>query len=308
MASNIKDLNDFRRARGKEILRSIWGMLLGQSHRLLSWEDVSSKLRLRGGIARGVQPIPTSKIVGSVGRYQDFDDAFLPARNNLSERWMRLNRAFDESKSLPPVQLYQVDDVYFVLDGNHRVSVARQHNVEYIDAEVIEVKSRIPIHSEDLNADTLEILGEYSEFLERSKLDLLRPDQNVRFSIGGGYVRLLEHIAVHRYFMGIDQQRDIGEDEAVTDWYDRVYCPIVAAIREANVLQQFPNRTEADLYLWMSEHQYHMHEETGADVSPQEAVADMVAFLDEQQSRENEALLTLAQTQDVTANLVIGRI
>ena len=307
MATTVKDLHDFRRARSKEMLRAFWALLSGKSHRLIAWDDVSSKLRLRGGISRGVQSIAISQIVGSVGRYQDFDDAFLPARSNLSERWMRLNRAFDESKNLPPIQLYKVGDLYFVLDGNHRVSVARQHGIDFIDAEVIEVQSRIPITNHDLNSDTLEILGEYSDFLERTQLDRLRPEQNVRFSIGGGYTRLTEHIAKHRYFMGLDLKRDISEDEAVTDWYDHVYLPIIVAIREANVLPHFPNRTEADLYLWMSEHQYYLHEESGADVSPQVAIADMMKYLNEKEARETDALVALAQTQDVSTNLIIGR-
>src|SRR4030095_13899370 len=117
--------------------------------------------------------------------------------------------------------------------------------------EVSEAITRVPPTTKDINADTLAILGEYTDFLERTRLDKLRPDQNVRFSIGGGYERLIEHIAVHRYFMGLDLKHNISEDGAVTDWYDNVYMPIVKAVREENILKEFPGRTEADMYLWI---------------------------------------------------------
>jgi len=165
---------------------------------------------LRGSVYRGLQTVPVKNIVGSVDRYRDFDSAFLPAQTHTASRWKAINRFFNGNEELPPVKLYQVGDVYFVLDGNHRVSVAREHSVEFIDAEVIEVHSRVPL-TPDVNADDLEILGEYKEFLERTQLDKLRPEQNIRFTIAGGYDQLIEHIAVHRYFMGIDEQRDIAK-------------------------------------------------------------------------------------------------
>ncbi|MCS7060556.1 MAG: DUF4032 domain-containing protein [Anaerolineae bacterium] len=269
-----QDQIDFSRARAKHFLRAVWGILSGHRCRLMSWDEVRDKLKLRGLVARGVHTVPLDKIVGSVGRYQDFDDAFLPRTGALSARWRKINRAFHDEISLPPVKLYKVGDVYFVLDGNHRVSVARERGAEFIDAEVLDAVTRVPVTTQDIDADALIILGEYAEFLERTRLDVLRPQQNIRFSIGGGYARLIEHIAAHRYFMGLEQQREISEDEAVMDWYDTVYLPIVCAIREQDVLKHFPGRTEADLYLWVSDHYYYLKETYGHDVSPEEAVAD----------------------------------
>ena len=163
--------------------------------------------------------------------------------------------------SLPPVTLYKVGDAYFVLDGNHRISVAREHDVEYLDAEVFEAATRVPLSAEDfVDADNLEVLGEYAQFLERTKLDQLRPEQNIRFTIGGAYERLIEHIAVHRYFMGLDQKHAISEDAAVLDWYDTVYMPVIDAVREDDILKDFPSRTESDLYLWIIDHQHYLRE------------------------------------------------
>lgn len=271
---NAQDQMDFNRARARQFLRSVWGVLSGNSRKLMAWDEVRDKLKLRGMLARGIQTVPIDKIVGSVGRYQDFDDAFLPRTGALSARWRKINRAFYDDISLPPVKLYKVGDVYFVLDGNHRISVAHERGATFVDAEVIEAITRVPVAASDIEANTLVILGEYAEFLERTRLDVLRPEQNIRFSIGGGYARLIEHIAAHRYFMGLEQQREISEDEAVIDWYDTVYLAVVRAIREQDILKHFPGRTEADLYVWVSDHYHYLKETCGQAVSPEEAVAD----------------------------------
>jgi len=260
---------DFLSARRKSILREIVSFLRGHSNELLSWDEVKDELRIRGRVYRGFEEVPVDKIIGSVGRYQDFDRAFLPRTDDMEHRWKGIAGARYRQVSLPPIKLYKVGDAYFVLDGNHRVSVAKEQGVKTLRAEVIEARSRVPVDA-DLNADNLEIKGEYARFLERTQLDELRPDQDIEFTIGGAYERLLEHIAVHRYFMAVEQGRPVSEDEAVCDWYDNVYQPLVHVIREREVLEDFPGRTEADLYLWIIEHQYFLHQEYG-DVEQDEA-------------------------------------
>jgi hypothetical protein len=209
--------------------------------------------------------VPISRIIGSVDRYRDFDRAFLPRQDFMAERWQKVSRAWYQDISLPPILLYQVGDVYFVVDGHHRVSVAREKGQTEIDAEVRECAVRVPV-SPDLRPDDLEILGAQVEFLERTGLDRLRPAAGVEVTILGGYDRMLEHIAVHRYFMGLDFQRDVPEDEAVNHWYDTVYQPIVAVIREADILKAFPGRTEADLYLWVLDHRHYLVAQGQADL------------------------------------------
>lgn len=264
-------------ARRKAGLRALIAALTGRPNRLLRWDEVEDKLRIGGRIDRGVQAVPVDKIVGSVNRYRDFDRAFLPTQDVTAERWMNISRAYYAEEALPPVTLYKVGEVYFVVDGNHRVSVARQQGKAFIDAEVIEARARVPL-TPDMDAADLEIVGEQVEFLERTRFDELFPDAELRPTIAGGYHRLLEHIAVHRYFMGIEQGREIGEDEAVRDWFLHVYQPLVAIIRERELLKDFPKRTEADLYLWIMEH-WHYLRENGVQLSAEEAVTQfMEAF------------------------------
>jgi len=264
--------SDYSAARAKAFFNSVLARLAGRPNRLLAFDEVKDKLHLRGSVYRGVRSVPVKSIIGSVDRYRDFDRAFLPAQTHTADRWKAVNRVFYSDEALPPVKLYQVGDAYFVLDGHHRVSVAREHDVEFIDAEVIEVRSRVPL-APDADAADLEILGEYEAFLERTQLDKLRPEQNIGFTIAGGYEQLLEHIAVHRYFMGIDEQHEVDEAKAVMHWYDTVYQPIVQVIREQNVLADFPGRTEADLYVWLMDHLYHLRAAQG-DVDLAEAAQE----------------------------------
>ncbi len=263
----------FERALRKAFWRRVWTALRGQPNELLSYAEVREKLRLGGLIDRGVQAVPVERIIGSVDRYRDFDRVFLPSQTHTASRWRSIGRAFYSDVSLPPVQLYQVGDAYFVFDGNHRVSVAREMGVAFIDAQVTECQARVPV-SADLRAQDLEIKGEQVEFLERTNLDRLCPAHGVEFTIAGAYPRLLEHIAVHRYFMGLEMQRDVSAAEAVLDWYDRVYTPLVEAIRQEKILDDFPDRTAADLYLWIIDHLHYLREQWGSQVSPGDAAAD----------------------------------
>jgi hypothetical protein len=273
---------DFSRARSRAFLHDLWALLAGTPNSLLSYDEVKEKLRIGGPIYRGIRTVEVAKIVGSVNRYRDFDHAFLPARNSIADRWQRVDRAFYEEVSLPPVVLYKVGDIYFVVDGHHRVSVAKEQGQEFIEAEVRECKVKVPV-GPDLRPEDLEILGAKLEFLERTGLDRLRPGAQIDLTVPDGYDRILEHIAVHRYFMGLEQQRDISEEEAVAHWYDTVYLPIVTVIRERGVLEEFPGRTEGDLYLWVLDRQQFLHDH-GRDLVPPEAAAqEYVQRLDDSQ-------------------------
>ncbi len=263
---------DYGRVRRRAWWRDVVARLSGRQNQLLSYEAVKRSLKLGGPIYRGVKTVPVAQIVGSVDRYRDFDDVFLPKQDSTAGRWKSIARAFYSDVDLPPVRLYKVGDAYFVMDGHHRVSVAREQGIDFIDAEVQEVVSRVPV-SADLKAEDLKILHEYRRFLERTRLDEIRPGQHIRFTVAGGYQQIIEHIATHRHYMQLEQQRDVSDAEAVADWYDQVYLPIVEVIRANKVLDDFPGRTESDLYLWIVEHLYFLRE-IEKDTSIEKAAED----------------------------------
>lgn len=268
---------DFQRARFKAFMNRVWGALSGQPSTLLSYDDIKAKLHIGGPIYRGVQTVRVDQIAGSLNRYHEFDRVFLPASDKLAERWQSVNRAFYEEISLPPVVLYKVGQVYFVVDGHHRVSVAREQGQIYMEAEVRECASRVNLTA-DIKLEDLVILGTKVNFLERTSLDTLRPGANIKVTIPDGFDRMLEHIAVHRYFMGLDLKRDISEEEAVSHWYDTVYMPVMKVIRDTDILKDFPGKTEGDLYLWVLDHQSYLAQE-GESLQPPEDAARL--FVDD---------------------------
>ena len=263
---------DFSRARFKAFVNSVVALVQGQPNQLLSYDEIKEKLRLGGPIYRGVRTVLVKEIVGSLNRYHQFDRAFMPTQTETAERWQRVNLAFYEDISLPPVVLYKVGQVYFVVDGHHRVSVAREQGQIFIEAEVRECSTKVNI-TPALRIEDLEILSEKVDFIERTGIDRTRPDANIKLNISDGFIRMLEHIAVHKYFMGLEHKRDITDEEAVADWYDKVYIPIVSVIRQSGILEDFPGQTEGDLYLWVLDHQHYLHETNGLDLMPPEEAA-----------------------------------
>jgi hypothetical protein len=273
---------DFQQARFRAFMNRIWATLSGQPSTLLSYDEIKEKLHIGGPIYRGVKTVRVDQIAGSLNRYHEFDRVFLPASDKLEERWTSVNRAFYQEISLPPVVLYKVGEVYFVVDGHHRVSVARRQGQIYIEAEVRECATRVNI-TPNIRPEDLEILENKVNFLERTSIDELIPEANIKLTIPDGFDRMLEHIAVHRYFMGLDWKRDISEEEAIRHWYDTVYMPIVRVIRETDILSEFPNKTEGDLYLWVLDHQRYLVEQGESLQPPEEAALN---FQDAVKSRK----------------------
>jgi hypothetical protein len=279
---------DFSRARRQAFVSWFQSIINRASNDLLSLDDVRSRLNIRGQHYLGNQTIRLDQIIGSEGRYSDFDRRFLPLRETTKNRWISIDKAHLAEVGLPAVELYKIGDIYFVKDGNHRVSVARQQGQIYIDALVTELSVDVPL-SPDMSVRDLLLKEEYSDFLDWTSLGQLRPQQRIEFSEPGGYLDLIRHINAHRYFMGLNQQREISRDEAVIDWYDNVYLPVADVIREHGVLRSFPGRTDADLYRWIMDHRWYLRERNeGADPGPLAAAADYV----EQFGRKNLLQLT----------------
>lgn len=227
------------------------------SERLLSFDEVHQLLSEKRQIPRGTRMIPIDHIVGSVGRYRDFDRHFLPLNPASEERWKRLDMALNQLVCLPPIEVFQVGEVYFVRDGNHRVSVARANKLTEIEAVVTEIpfKGRL---TPEMDIDELVAETQHARFLEATGLE-----GELRLTGTARYEVLLDHIEVHRYYLGLEQNRELELREAAQSWFDQVYLPVVEAIRSTGVMREFPNRTEADLYLWVAYHRERLREELG---------------------------------------------
>ncbi len=268
-----KARRDAERARGRAFWSRISHSLRGLPNDLLPFSVVRN-LRPSSEHYGGVRPIPLDHIVGSVDRYRDFDHYFLPRVGHTLDRWIGIRQAGLAGKELPPISVYKVGDVYFVKDGHHRVSVARNAGQSFIDAEIIEMSVTVPPNSTDTLKEVI-IKGEYAEFLEQTNLNRVRPDHYaILFTVTGRYDVLLEHITTHQYYLGLKHQGEVSWEDAVGSWYDTLYKSVVDQARRHNVLRRFPGRTEADLYLWIMDHRYYLSQRFGRDVGPERAATD----------------------------------
>lgn len=251
--------SDFNRAYRRAFWRRVAAWLTRRSNELLPYDEVRRELPLEGQRDRGLQTIPVDKIVGSVGRYRDFDRAFLPIQTVTSGRWKSISKARYQDIELPPIEVYKLGEVYFVKDGNHRVSVAREREQDFIDAYVIEIEVPIAV-TPDMELDEILARKDYARFLQQAGFRKLLPDVDLQLSFSGEYPRLLKHIETHRWFLSKERDEEVPPDEAALSWYHTVYQPLIEAIQEHKLQKSFPQRTLTDLYLIVSEYQWLLRE------------------------------------------------
>ncbi|MBF0200012.1 MAG: Lrp/AsnC ligand binding domain-containing protein [Desulfamplus sp.] len=188
---------------------------------------------------RGVQTVPLKQIIGSVGRYQDFDDRFQFRHNIPSERFASIMDAMRKGQPLPPVKLYQIKDEYYVLDGNHRVAAAKKLKHDEILATIIEF---VP------SSETLDnvLYREKMAFCDRTGLP-----RTISLTEVGQYSHLISQIQEH-YVTLKKETPEITFPAAARDWYRTIYLPFCSIIQRGNIVETFPDRTIADLYVYIS--------------------------------------------------------
>jgi hypothetical protein len=268
--------DDFSRARGRAMLHRIRHFMNVDRDKLLSLNDVKEILKPKSETYRGMQAIPIELIVGSEGRYRDFNKYFLPRAEHLRQRWERVDIARLKNIVLPPIQLYEIGGVYFVRDGNHRVSVARSQGVEIIDAEVTSLSSEIPINP-SMTRDELRfalIAYEKKIFYEKTGFLRLTGCADLDFSSTGRYDDIYNHILVHKYYLNEKAEGEISFSDALVSWYNGVYKPIIAIIREERLYMHFPGRTTGDLYVWIVKHWDFLKKKYGLGFSLRDAARD----------------------------------
>jgi uncharacterized ParB-like nuclease family protein len=273
----LRAREDFDSARFKAFRRAIRATLTRRSRRLISLDRVLAAAGVEGKSFGGVQEIPLDKVIGSAAadaKAADFDPAFLPANRRLRDRWTRIYTAMVEGDELPPIDVYKLDDYYYVIDGHHRVSVARSLGRDVINARVVEVKTRAPVGSH-VDAVALLRAAEFSEFLDTTQLHRSRPEARLECSRLGRYDEIFKHILGHRYFLGLERGHEVSLAEAAASWYDNVYTPIAKVIRKHRVLEQMPGWTEADLYVEITRRWLQLSEE-GEPSGPLPAVNSLL--------------------------------
>lgn len=141
----------FERAHQRAWLRRLWNKLTRRSNQLLSLNDFA--LNIKSSHYAGLRAVSIDDIRGTEGRVDDFDAAFDPLNERTRDRWQGIYAARAQYNDLPPVELIQVGRVYFVRDGHHRISVARDLGGQAVDAEVTVWDVEGPLPWEQASAD-----------------------------------------------------------------------------------------------------------------------------------------------------------
>lgn len=267
-------MSRFDAARRAALIRELLKPLHRQPRELLSFDEIRRQLQLRHLVDRGLQDVQLDQIVGSLGRADEFDREFLPRREALRERWQQIEDLAEGPIGFPPVELYKVGGAYFVVDGHHRVSVARSLQAPTIEARVQEFQTSVPLDPDDSSEEIVRKQG-LTDFLEATGL-AATDDESYRVSLPYSYQKLLEHICVHRYYLGIENERPFDWPEAVASWRDTVFRPTLATIRQHDLMQAFPDRTETDLYLYLMDNLHYLREQYGsAAPEPDQAAEEL---------------------------------
>ncbi len=195
-------------------------------------------------VQRGQQKVPLDRIVGSVGRYQDFDSRFRPKQHLALGRYESVKKALRAGRRLPPVKLYQIKDEYYALDGNHRIAAAKELGYTDIEATIVEF-----IPSKNIMDNVL--YRQRAQFSEKTGLPY-----NITLTEVGQYDYLLDQIAQHHAHLTKTKGKQETYTGAAMDWYEHIYRPLVTIIRNGNLLKYFPQRTLDDLYAYVSHHQW----------------------------------------------------
>ena len=263
-----KSEEDFSKVRNKALVNSLQHLLSPEETKLISLNDIKEMLRPDNEVYVGMKTVPVDKIIGSEGRYNDFDNMFFPKHSHLKNRWLNIDRAYMQGVILPAVTLYEVGGVYFVRDGNHRVSVAKARGVEFIDAEVTSLRTEIRL-TPGKSMDTIirQIIAyEKRNFYAMTNYGDVTGDWSLDFTTAGQYDVIYNHILTHKYYINLNQVEEISMPDAIMSWYNTVYMPVIDTIRQHKVMKKFRRRTQSDLYVWLVKYWDELKKAMGSDI------------------------------------------
>ena len=245
----------FDRARFKELFGRILNVLTPDNQALLSLQDVRGVLKSAGESYGGIKAISIKLIVGSEGRYRDFSSKFMPRYESSRTRWTSIDRAHQKDIILPAIRVYEVGGLYFVRDGNHRVSVAKMLGMEEIDAEIIRLNTAFrlegPVSKPLMKKRIIEF--ERQQFAKQIEERYHKEVAELEFTEAGRYDEIMRHIQSHQNWLK-RQGTEVDFTHAYLSWKKKVLIPVLEIINEEGILNRFYGRTPADLYVWIIKH------------------------------------------------------
>jgi hypothetical protein len=228
------------------------GLRVGRKERLLELDEVERRMQPFGRRYLGIRQVPLDALVGTDSRADAFTRDFRPLHSFSRDRIRSLEQAFAEG-AFPPIVTVKLGEAYFVIDGHHRVALARRTGAEMIDADVTELIARVPLPA---GADMLEVVLRELEriFLEDSGLAAARPGARIAVSRPAHYLELLENIQVHGYHRMKGFARVLDDAEIAADWWDSIWEPTLAAIERLRLARVYRDELPGDLFLLLHRH------------------------------------------------------
>lgn len=220
---------------------------------ILPYEEVVAALGFAGERHVGIEMVEIGSIVGSVDRTADFDRSFRPVTKKTRERWERIALAYRRGEALPPVSLYRIGEVHFVRDGHHRISVARAHGLEQIEADVTEVQTRLGADASIRIAD-LTMKGHERMFRERVPLPEAAYSQ-IQLRDPWDYGNLAEGVEAWGFRATQASGTFMSREQVAQAWFDDEYLPVVSELRELDLVG---DRTDAEAYMTVVTERYRL--------------------------------------------------
>lgn len=221
---------------------------------VLPFDEVVAALGVTGKTVLGLQVVEVSSIVGSVDRTKDFDRYFRPTSSHMRERWQRIAAAQRRGESVPPVQLYRVGSMHFVIDGHHRVSIAIARNLTTIDAYVTEIHTRIS--PEGINAPSDLILKDHRRlFLSRVPLEGAQAEA-IKLTDAFDYAELAENVEAWGFRLSQELGEFLSRTEVARRWFGEEFLPVVRMARRAGIRDDLTS--DAELYMWVACERYRL--------------------------------------------------
>ncbi|MDQ1202294.1 chromosome partitioning protein ParB [Rhodococcus sp. SORGH_AS_0303] len=249
--------NDFSRQRRRADVARLVGWLRRQPddiNTVLPFDEVVAALGKVRERRVGLEVIRVDSIVGSVDRTRDFDRYFRPTSTRTRERWQRLATAWRRGEPMPPIEVYRVGGMHFVIDGHHRVSIACAMHSLTIEAYVTEIITRISPDGISTRGDLL-VKDHRRIFLSRVPLTG-KSREAIEFTDPWQYAELSDAVEAWGFRLMQELGEFVDRRTVARRWFGEEFLPVVRMVRSVGGM--LTRHTDAEAYMWVARERYRL--------------------------------------------------
>ncbi|MDX9958808.1 MAG: hypothetical protein RBT68_10240 [Spirochaetia bacterium] len=269
---DIRSDTAFDEARLQGLYDSIRALLSRRSNTVIPFEVIRQRLGSAGESYQGLKSIPVDKIVGSENRYRDFSLGFRPKKNLSRHRWIKIDQAFKDMRNLPPIVVYEIGGLYFVRDGNHRVSVAKDQAIAFMEAEVSSIASGLALSPDMSTSQMLKAIADHERdrFFTATGLPRSLQDDGFCFGREARYDILTADIERHLRYLADETGLAPSFPQAAQSWLEEVFQPFGELAAQLGAVSLRRKILVADLYVWWVKYEETVERERSACAMPED--------------------------------------